>query len=93
MGNHDAGRAMVHTAVALRENTDLPALEILDKSAEPARGRDAEFDDATDPDHTFGRLLIEAFAPGQTFDVTTEQGEEHWYSQVIEPFSKRYGLW
>ena len=48
MGNHDAGRAMVQTTLALdgqSEKTGQTALEILDIACSPYRGCDAEFDD------------------------------------------------
>ena len=64
MGNSQAGRAMVQTALALRDiagQTGQTPLEILDIACEAYRGCDAEFDEDTFPDHPFGQLLGQAF--------------------------------
>lgn len=101
MGNHAVGRAMVQTALALSEaNTDLKPLEILDIACNPHRYTDAEFDDACWIGHPFGKLLLAAFCPGTNFEskadekghITTEEDNEWWDDNVLEPFSKRYDL-
>ena len=93
MGNHDAGRAMVQTALALddqSERTGQTPLEILDIACAPYRGYDAEFDDERGPDHQFGRLLGRAFLEGLDYDSETDEDGEWWYENVVERFSQRY---
>ena len=89
MGNHEAGRAMVATAVALSEHSDLEPLEILDIACEPWRGCDAEFGDAARPSTPFAELLSRAF-PG--VDTSDDPDGELWYEHVYSPFSERYHL-
>ena len=99
MGNHDAGRAMVITAVALKKaNPEMPPLEILDAACEPYRNTDAEFDDDTFHGEPFAKIIQEAFAPNLEFgDGTDADGywllEDEFYDLVISPFRKRYNLW
>lgn len=105
MGNHDAGRAMVHCATALAEaGVDKTPLQILDIACEPYRGCDAEFDDEKRADTPFGDLLTKAFGqdlpPGTIETIldpaadqeTFEAADELWYETVARAFSKRYGL-
>lgn len=100
MGNHDAGRAIVAlaTLAAERRLPDETALQILDIALDraDARGADAEFDDETQPDTAFGKLLTEAFAPdGKTaddYDAEDDDDGETWYNEVYRPFRERYGL-
>ena len=89
MGNHEAGRAMVATAVALSQHSDLEPLEILDIACEPWRGCDAEFDDAAWPGTPFGDLLGRAF-PGP--DMSDDSDGDLWYAHVYRPFRDRYHL-
>ena len=84
MGNHQAGRAMVQTAVALVENTQMEPLAILDIACNPWRGCDAEFDDAAWPGTPFGDLLVRAFPEAK--DDFDEGDGAYW------AFSERYGL-
>jgi hypothetical protein len=105
MGNHDAGQSAVRTAEAiLTRRTTETALAILDEACGPLRnhyhtgsGCDAEFDDAVYPDTAFGALLIEAFAPGETFEPQPGgdddcEWEDRHYERVIAPFRVRYNL-
>ena len=94
MGNHDAGRAMVATATALAEHSELEPLAILDIACEPYRGPDAEFDDEMEPEYPFGQLLIRAFDPdgGHGAALVDDVAEEAWYEKVYEPFKERYGF-
>ena len=100
MGNHDAGRAMVNTALALLDaSQDMEPMKILDVACEPWRGADAEFDDEMFWDRPFGQLIQKAFEPpGFDFDPTrvTPEGfrvdEDMWFDQIYEPFRKRYNL-
>ena len=96
MGNHDAGRAMVQTTLALdgqSEKTGQTALEILDIACSPYRGCDAEFDDEPDPNRQFGQLLGRAFLEGLEYDSETDEDGAWWYENVIERFSQRYAFW
>jgi hypothetical protein len=105
MGNHDAGRSAVRTAEAiLRRRTTETALALLDEACGPLRdhyspgsGCDAEFDDECLPNTAFGRLLIEAFAPGERFESKPGdrecECEDRHYERVIAPFRARYHLW
>ena len=93
MGNHDAGRAMVQTALALddqSEKTGQTALEILDIACSPYRRYDAEFDDERGPDRQFGQLLGRAFLEGLEYDSEADEDGEWWYENVVERFSQRY---
>ncbi len=93
MGNHDAGRAMVQTALALddqSEKTGQTALEILDIACSPYRRYDAEFDDERDPGRQFGQLLGRAFLEGLEYDSEADDDGEWWYENVIRKFSQRY---
>lgn len=104
MGNHQAGRAMVQTALALsdqRYKTGQTAIEILDIACEPWRNCDAEFDEEYFPDRPFGKLLQEAFADGKeysegyVFDTTVDdEGFWDWWSDnVLDRFRQRYNFW
>lgn len=93
MGNHDAGRAMVATATALAEHSELEPLAILDIACEPYHGADAEFDDDTMPEYPFGQILIRAFDPNGVYEMTVYDDDEHWetwYEKVYTPFRDRY---
>ena len=95
MGNHDAGRAMVQTALALdgqSEKTGQTALESLDIACSPYRGYDAEFDDERGPDRQFGQLLGRAFLRGLEYDSEADEDGAWWYENVIERFSRRYAF-
>lgn len=94
MGNHQIGRDIVSTAVAMREAA---AIKILDRACEGCWGADAEFDDEAHPSTPFGRILNDAFAAGKDFitqdPTNTEwEHEEAWYDEVMTPFRNRYGL-
>ena len=85
MGNHQAGWAMVETAVALAENAPhMEPLAILDIACESYRGCDAEFDCEGYPGMPFGNLLVRAFPEAQEAD---EEGDGAYWA-----FRKRYGL-
>ena len=90
MGNHDAGRAMVATATALAEHSELEPLAILDIACEPYRGADAEFDDEIEPEYPFGQLLIRAFDPDGVYEDDDDEHWEAWYEKVYDPFQERY---
>ena len=81
MGNHQAGRAMVRTAVALAENTQMEPLAILDAACNEYRGCDAEFDGEGFPGTPFGDLLVRAFP-----EAAAEGDGSYW------AFKERYGL-
>ena len=68
MGNHDAGRAMVRTALALddqSEKTGQTALEILDIACSPYRRCDAEFDDDR---------VVQTVSSGDCWDAPSSKG-------------------
>ena len=94
MGNHAVGRAFVAVAEAMYERRlpDETALAILDAAAEKTEihGADAEFDDAFYDDGPFRRLVMEAFADGQTYE--DDEDGEGFYEGVERPFSERYRL-
>ena len=104
MGNHQAGAAMVQTAMALydqRDKTGQSAMEILDIACEPWKNRDAEFDEEDLPHKSFGKLLIEAFAegkefrPGYVYDPEGDDADffDWWSDNVLSRFSQRYDLY
>ena len=95
MGNHEAGRAMVQTALALddqSEKTGQTPLEILDIACTAYRRYDAEFDDDPWPDHQFGQLLGRAFLEGREYNPSSDEDGEWWYENVVQNFMQRYGF-
>ena len=87
MGNHQAGRAMVQTAVALVENSELDPMAILDIACEQWRGCDAEFDDNAYPGTPFGDLIVRAFPDAQPQYEDEDEGDSSYWE-----FSARYGF-
>lgn len=99
---------MVEAIIKRRQPGDT-ALNILDEACGPHRNCDAEFDDDRDPGTPFGDLLIEAFAPGEAFNIwetlepdgghTKKESEraagevDRWWELVIDPFNERYEFW
>ena len=101
MGDHAAGRAIVQTAetLAASDKINLTALEILDLACEPYKKRsadrfgwDAEFDDATDPQRPFGKLLQKAFDSEGKYDPEADPDGEIWSEQIEAKFRARYGF-
>ena len=96
MGNHQAGQNMVAVTLALynvRKETGQTAQQILDIACNPWNNCDAEFDDEMLPDHTFGQIIKEAFAPDLEYDPNQDQDGEQWYDQVCRPFRTQYQFW
>ena len=96
MGDHTAGGLFVKIATALdsRRKEGETALQILDEAFERSEigyGRDAEFDDATSPGHTFYDLINEAFNDGTLYEEI-EDAMDAWYDDVYGGFKKRYQL-
>ena len=106
MGNHDAGRAIVHTAVTLAnlvgvgsQLRELTPLEILDLACEPYRtdpdwasGTDVEFDGAYYPDEPFGQLIQRAFDPDGLYDAAADPDGDVWWETIYVKFRDRYGF-
>ena len=94
MGNHEAGRVMVETALALDEvlgKTGQTPIEILDIACRPYRGCDAEFEEAIFPEHPFGQLPGHVFLDGP-YDAQDDPEGDPWWDKVVEKFKKRYEL-
>ena len=100
MGNHDAGHGIVQTAAALiavREQTNQTAFEILEISCRPwVHIGDPEYDEEDRQGQPFGELLRETFCPDFSPPSPRDEPDyDHecvvgdlWFEQVIKPFLK-----
>ena len=69
---------------------DAKPMDILDEACDGWQGSDAEFDDDTNPDQIFGKLMTEAFNPEYREDE--DDHGDVWWDTVYEPFKLRYKL-
>lgn len=75
-----------------RRKPDETALELLDNIWNRIKDEvpDYEFNDETMPDHPFGQLLKEAFAPEWEPDENHEDYLDDWYDKVEQKLYERY---